>query len=241
MPGNYYPEGFSIDPWDRFINDQYRRVLDRDVEAPELATWTARRGGNMDQEALMRMMLPALYDSPESRRRQAGVATATWTPVSGTQPGGGRGHGVPQAGVFPLGYRPGEQLPSEWNLTPQQSAYFQDQASNFTKERGRMPDEGEMQDLIADARIRGGPSAGTGAPWWGGQTEQHWREMVPWQVNPMVWDSLGSTGQQLSLGFLEKAGWDPNDWVRQLNQSRPIGQAPRSVQTQYAQPRGTYR
>lgn len=63
----------------------------------------------------------------------------------------------------------------------------------------------------------------------------------PWQVNPAVWDSLGTMGQQLALSFAEDEGWDAGDYVSQINATRPLGTAPRSVTTQYQQPRGLFR
>lgn len=86
------------------------------------------------------------------------------------------------------------------------------------------------------------PYSGWGG--WGGMPQQQpsWsqRPMVPrpYHVNPMVWDSLGNVGQQLALGAAEQQGYDANDWLRQLNESRPQGQAPRRVRTQYAPSRG---
>ena len=77
-------------------------------------------------------------------------------------------------------------------------------------------------------------------PFYGTQpVAQQPRQRVPrpYHVNPMVWDSMGNVGQQLALGAAEQEGYDPDDWMRQLNESRPQGQAPRRVQTSYAQPR----
>lgn len=81
-------------------------------------------------------------------------------------------------------------------------------------------------------------------PWaWGApqlQPEPRRTAPPPWQINPMVWDSLGNVGQQLALGSAEESGYDADDWMRQLNASRPQGRAPRRVRTQYAQPRSAF-
>lgn len=119
------------------------------------------------------------------------------------------------------------------NLTPQQAAYYQDQLGNFTRTRGRAPDQGELEDLIADARSRGGGAA-VPAP------RQQSQVTLPWQINPIVWDSMGKLGQDLALSFAEDAGWDASDYVRQHMASRPQGQAQRNVATLFQQPRGIY-
>jgi hypothetical protein len=52
---------------------------------------------------------------------------------------------------------------------------------------------------------------------------------LPHQINPAVWDSLGQVGQSMVLSMAEAAGYDPDEFVRQLNASRPVGTAARQV------------
>ena len=64
---------------------------------------------------------------------------------------------------------------------------------------------------------------------------------LPYQINPAVWDSLSPTAQQMIMASVERGNtpsgaWDPADYLRQLNASRPIGQAPRRVNFNFAQP-----
>lgn len=62
----------------------------------------------------------------------------------------------------------------------------------------------------------------------------------PYQINPANWDALSPSGQQNIIGQAEKAGWYADDWLKQLNDSRPKGYAPRVTRTSFAQPRGVY-
>lgn len=62
----------------------------------------------------------------------------------------------------------------------------------------------------------------------------------PNQVNPGVWDSLGDTGKQFVLGAVQAAGWDPSEFMRQVDATRPMGTAPRMTTTSYAAPRSAY-
>jgi hypothetical protein len=55
---------------------------------------------------------------------------------------------------------------------------------------------------------------------------------LPHQINPSVWDGLGSTGQQIILGLAEKQGWDANEFLSQLSAARPTGTA--SAMTSYS-------
>lgn len=107
---------------------------------------------------------------------------------------------------------------------------------------------GQIESMVAEPERYGAQlrnwaqefNAPTQSPWpWGKQPTAPMERRVqnPWQINPLVWDSLGKTGQELSLSFAEDDGWDANDYQRQIDATRPIGQAPRSVQTQYQQPR----
>ena len=59
----------------------------------------------------------------------------------------------------------------------------------------------------------------------------------PSAMNPAFWDSLGTDGQQAWLGAAQQIfGWDPTEYVRQINATRPLGSpfAPQSVQTRFA-------
>lgn len=66
-----------------------------------------------------------------------------------------------------------------------------------------------------------------------------------YQMNPIVWDSLSPTAKQMVFGALQagktSSGYqDPNDWLAQLNASRPQGQAPRRTSMSWAPPRGVF-
>lgn len=63
---------------------------------------------------------------------------------------------------------------------------------------------------------------------------------LPHHINPIVWDALGPVGQELTLGASEAFGFDPREYERQLNASRPMGTAPRQTRTRYAAPRGMF-
>ncbi len=56
---------------------------------------------------------------------------------------------------------------------------------------------------------------------------------LPYQINPAVWDSLGPVGQQLALSAAEAAGWDKNEYLRQINAARPQGTAPGASSTAF--------
>lgn len=59
----------------------------------------------------------------------------------------------------------------------------------------------------------------------------------PGQMNPAFWDSLGKNGQQLWLNAAQQVfGWDPNDYVAQINATRPLGSPliPQSTATHYS-------
>lgn len=63
---------------------------------------------------------------------------------------------------------------------------------------------------------------------------------LPYQINPAVWDSMGSVGQALTLAAAEAAGWDKNEYERQINAARPQGTAPPTSSTTFAGPRGAF-
>lgn len=61
---------------------------------------------------------------------------------------------------------------------------------------------------------------------------------LPYQINPAVWDAMGSVGQQLALSAAKAAGWDPNEYLRQINLARPQGSGtnPQDVLASYWTP-----
>ena len=57
----------------------------------------------------------------------------------------------------------------------------------------------------------------------------------PHQINPAVWDSLGTTGQQFLMGAYSAAGFDPNEALSQINATRPsTTRAPADSSTSFA-------
>lgn len=66
--------------------------------------------------------------------------------------------------------------------------------------------------------------------------------ILPHQVSPAVWDQLGPVGQQLALSSAEAMGFDPSEWVRQLNATRPTGQSLTggASATRFASPVGVF-
>jgi hypothetical protein len=63
---------------------------------------------------------------------------------------------------------------------------------------------------------------------------------LPYQINPAVWDSMGPTGQSLALAAAEAAGWDKNEYLRQINAARPQGTAPGASSTAFRTPMGAF-
>ena len=68
---------------------------------------------------------------------------------------------------------------------------------------------------------------------------------LPFQMNPLVWDSLSDTAKQMILGSVEAGNtpsgvWTATDWLNQFNASRPKGTAPRSVKYNYGAPRSYF-
>jgi hypothetical protein len=63
---------------------------------------------------------------------------------------------------------------------------------------------------------------------------------LPYQINPAVWDSMGSVGQQLALSAAEAAGWDKDEYLRQINAARPQGTAPGASSTTFRTPMGAF-
>ena len=55
----------------------------------------------------------------------------------------------------------------------------------------------------------------------------------PNQVSPAVWDSLGPVGQGLARSAAQSMGWDADEYVRQINATRPQGTAPKSSTVDY--------
>lgn len=60
----------------------------------------------------------------------------------------------------------------------------------------------------------------------------------PNQVNPALWDALSPSGRQLALGLAEDTGYDATDYEQIINNTRPVGQAPRTATVGYGAPRG---
>jgi hypothetical protein len=89
-------------------------------------------------------------------------------------------------------------------------------------------------DRQAAARLAARQARRTAMGWpaaWGDEMPK------PWQINPAVWDSIGKTGRDLTLGFAEAEGWQGADFERLLNAARPQGIRPQQVAVQYAAPR----
>lgn len=94
-----------------------------------------------------------------------------------------------------------------------------------------------IQDLISRLGLGAG-GAGT-TPATGDQASARGLPL-PHQINPGVWDALGSVGQQLTLGMAEGQGWDADEFTRQLNAARPMGTAGRSTRYQYQSPQSFF-
>lgn len=63
------------------------------------------------------------------------------------------------------------------------------------------------------------------------------------QVNPAVWDSMSGVAKALTLGLAEQGqtsagAYDAEDYIRQMNATRPVGASQRSPRVAYAMPRG---
>lgn len=208
-------QGDTFDPTKMYANQPNAASVVVDT-AVNLAT--GRSGGLTNQAAIAKN---PNYTPPGMPTMENAAKPPSLGPQTAL-PGGGRGH----AGGMPSW--------SPWEQVLNQPKFGE---PGFSGPVSYAPGwQGGANTGDPPIRIEQQPSI-----WWGGRTQQDWQNQKPWQVNPAVWDSMGDTGRQLSLGFLEKAGWDPNDYQRQINATRPMGQAPRSVQTQYAQPRGAYR
>ena len=111
-----------------------------------------------------------------------------------------------------------------------------------------------MAQLLADLGLGPQPSApqattapqstalqAATAPLTGGQQAGNAQVPLPHQINPAVWDSLPETAKQVILGSVmagntPSGGWDPNDWLAQLNSRRPGGVAPSKVAYNFAKP-----
>ncbi len=68
---------------------------------------------------------------------------------------------------------------------------------------------------------------------------------LPYQNNPIVWDSLSPTAQAMILASAQHGNtpsgyWSPEDYISQLNASRPKGNAPSQVMFNYRQPQGLF-
>lgn len=63
---------------------------------------------------------------------------------------------------------------------------------------------------------------------------------LPYQINPAVYDNLGPVGQGLLQSAAVANGWDWNEFLNQLNASRPQGTAPKSTLTSFQAPAGVF-
>jgi hypothetical protein len=62
---------------------------------------------------------------------------------------------------------------------------------------------------------------------------------LPHKINPAVWDSMSPTAQQMILASAEEGNtpsgaWDAQDFLQQLNATRPVGRAPRRTTFSWA-------
>lgn len=67
----------------------------------------------------------------------------------------------------------------------------------------------------------------------------------PHQINPAVWDSLSDTARELvrgsaEAGMTESGYFTAEDFENQINQTRPMGTAPRQTRTAYQAPSGLF-
>jgi hypothetical protein len=107
------------------------------------------------------------------------------------------------------------------------SQLFGDQAlAAFTAPVGGL-DSPTVGNVLAQLGIGGGTLQTTAAST---------RVPLPYQINPGVWDSLGTVGQQMVLSAAEAAGYDPTEFVRQVNAARPVGTASRQTRYTFAAP-----
>lgn len=106
---------------------------------------------------------------------------------------------------------------------------------------GNGSDTATSGGALSPAGSTGGTTSGTGISIPG--FESFGSLPHPQQINPVNWDSLGSTGQQFMLGAYSAAGYDPNSVQSMINATRPAGQyasagsgaaSPSSGTTQFA-------
>jgi len=91
------------------------------------------------------------------------------------------------------------------------------------------------------------PGSGTtgGAAATGGATAQSAQAPLPHQVNPAVWDSLSPTARAMVLGSVQAGNtpsgyWNPDDWLAQINATRPRGTAPRVSTYNFGNPASAF-
>jgi hypothetical protein len=68
---------------------------------------------------------------------------------------------------------------------------------------------------------------------------------LPYQINPMVWDSMSNTAKQMIIASVEKGNtpsgaWSAEDYLDQFNASRPKGNAPRQVAYSWGNQKSLY-
>lgn len=101
-----------------------------------------------------------------------------------------------------------------------------------------MPMQFDPDNPIHQAIVEApGPS---GTDWSGATAYLNQKAGAPWQINPVNWDALGPVGQGLKLGFAAAAGWDPDEYKRQIDLARPSGKAPKQVNVQWAPAWGAF-
>jgi len=89
--------------------------------------------------------------------------------------------------------------------------------------QGAQQPNADMQSLLS----RFGLTAGQG--------------LQPNQIDPSRWDAMGQVGQDLTTNLASTLyGYDPQDFVSQINKTRPVGASLQSTALNYAQPRGIY-
>jgi hypothetical protein len=68
---------------------------------------------------------------------------------------------------------------------------------------------------------------------------------LPHQINPAQWDSMSQAARDLTMGLAEggytqQGSYTPEDYLRILNASRPMGTASRMTRSAYNAPVGSF-
>lgn len=129
---------------------------------------------------------------------------------------------------WPRGYMPGVQGPPP-------SGYAAGDAGFFGMGMTNQPMTGQPSTFLEQQPLdQGGQPAHRLAQ----ATQAAMRAPRPNQVNPALWDALSPSGRQLALGLAEDSGYDATDYEQIINNTRPVGQAPRTATVGYGAPRG---